>query len=196
MRAALGAVTAVLLGAGVFTACSTTPPEGEALCSALDGGMVPGVALGALPVAATDPNAAVARARDLVRSTCPQHEEAAVAYDRYLTPPPVAVPAVAPPPPAPTTTVASPTSRTSRPRATTTPQRPITRGPADAASDTIKSCMVRTGQTENQCRRANGMASSDVAGSAAAGGGLAACMEATGRTEAQCKAASARGEGG
>ncbi|GAA4845301.1 hypothetical protein GCM10023201_40630 [Actinomycetospora corticicola] len=193
-----GGVAAVLTAAAIVMAasgCSSGTTDGRALCSALDGGMVPGVALGALPQAQTDPVAAMSRARDLIRSECPQHEPAAVAYDTYLAPPaPVVAPPAAPAAVAPTTTT-RPTS-TSKPRATTTaPVRPKTRDAADAESDRLKSCMVKTGQTEAQCRGGRGE-SKAVTDSRAVGGGLAACIDQTGMTEAQCRAASARGEGG
>ena len=77
-------------------------------------------------------------------------------------------------------TIAPPiaTSAAARPT-TTTPRRPVTREASDAESDRLKSCMVRTGNTEAQCRAADG---SDRLPSAAGNptANLRACMEQTG----------------
>ncbi|WP_433803547.1 hypothetical protein [Actinomycetospora sp. CA-084318] len=283
-------MTALLLAAGMFTACSGVPSEAGELCGRLDGGVVPIQAIGQMPGADLDPNGTLARARDAIRSTCPQHEAAAASADAVLglagapeATPPVAqsiemrvegtasraqvtfgaggsngggdlqrlpwsrtvtvttqdvvtLSAVTPTgssgavactitdtatgeilsrqvresgggsmgyasvvcssgqfagprtvdPPLATTTAAKPT--------TTTPTRK-TRDAADAESDRIKSCMVKTGQTEAQCRDRRGE-SKAVTDSRAVGGGLAACIDQTGMTEAQCRAASAAGLGG
>ena len=293
VRVGLAAVVTVLLVAGVFTACSSTPSEAEQLCSQLDGGMVPIQAIGTMPGADADPEVALARARDAIRSTCPQHEAAAASADAMLsmTGSPEAAPAPAPrglelrvegsvadaqvnysaagsnsggepPQKLPWTravtsspadlvnlsavsrsgaegalqcsitdtatgevlarqnavadgsssgyasivcsagqfagpaTIAPPIATTAAARpTTTTPRRPVTWDAADAESDRLKSCMVRTGKTEAQCRAADG---SDRLPSAAEdpSGNLRACMEQTGMSAAGCRAASARGEGG
>lgn len=79
MRKALAILTLALAAAGTFTACSTGNPEAQAMCTALDQGAPPIVAVGKNYQVQneTDAPAMVHRVAQDIRDTCPAHNDVA-----------------------------------------------------------------------------------------------------------------------
>lgn len=86
MRRTLATLVLALAALGIFTACSTSgSPETQAVCTALDQGAVPGVALvqAYRPTDEASTMDAMHRGATDIREACPQHEDAAVAFDNF-----------------------------------------------------------------------------------------------------------------